>query len=168
MIHHHIKVFSVLSIGYSWGKWQKSMKAYKRGSQQKKDNINSPGAAGQRRVWELIGRRKTAASALWHFFQRQEHQLCQLQNGQLAHPGPLVNFISEPAGQDVNRGWQFYLLPCASLISFLFHLYTLTIVSFIGGLQLEKQWDVPTHPPCLPITTRSRYICVWANATLPQ
>ena len=107
MNHHHIKVSSVLSNRYSSGKWQKS-KQYKRGSQQKKtnwkDNINSLGAASQRRIWELTGRRKRAARALWHFFQGQEHQLCQLQNGQRAHPDPLVNFTPEPAVQHVTRG----------------------------------------------------------------
>lgn len=113
---------------------------------------NSPGTSNLIRVWELIRRRKTADSALWHFFQGQEYQRCQLQNGQLS-------FISEPVCQGVNKGWHFYLFPCSSLISFLFHLYTLTTVFFIGGLRLEKHWHVPTHPPCLITAKTCHIVC---------
>lgn len=46
---------------------------------------NSPGTSSQRRVWELIRRRKADDSVFWHFFQGQEYQLCQLQNRQTVH-----------------------------------------------------------------------------------
>lgn len=77
-------------------------------------------------------------------------------------------FISEPACQGVNKGWHFYLFPCFSLISFLFHLYALTTMFFIGSLKLEMQWNVPTHPPCLLITAKNGHSCVWSSTTLWQ
>lgn len=50
---------------------------------------NSPGTSSLIRVWEVIRRRKTADSALWHFFQGQEYELCQLQYRQTVYPPSL-------------------------------------------------------------------------------
>lgn len=123
-----------------------------------KYNINPPWAASQRRVWKPTGRRKTAANTLWHFFPGQEYHLCELQNGQPAPSGPLVNFISEPSGQDVTISTCLPVL----LSSFLFFTYYCVLYMW------SAIWEAPTPAICLPTTARTSSAFVWSPATLPK